>query len=66
MKYKYSFHSESFVLTLPTNADIDFDKLKNKNIPLTIIDQETGKQIWINLEKLVYMEKEVQDEENGS
>ena len=65
MKYKYSFHTkdEAFTLTLTTNADINFDKIKNKEIPLAIIDRETGRQVWINLQEIVYMEKEVNEVE---
>lgn len=68
MKYKYIFHTkdEKFAITLTSNADINFDKIKNKDIPLSIIDPETGRQVWVNLQEIVYIEKEVQDEENGS
>ena len=68
MKYKYIFHTKdvAYTITLTSNADINFDKIKNKEIPLAIIDTETGRQVWVNLQEIVYMEKKVQDEENGS
>lgn len=68
MKYKYIFHTKdvAYTITLTSNADINFDKIKNKEIPLAIIDPETGRQVWVNLQEIVYMEKKVQDEENGS
>ena len=64
MKYKYSFHTKdvAYTITLTSNADINFFELKNKEIPLTIIDRETGSQVWINLQEIVYMEKEVKND----
>ncbi len=66
MKYKYIFHTKdvAYTITLTTNANINFDKIKNKEIPLAIIDRETGKQVWVNLQEIVYIEKEVNEVQN--
>lgn len=65
MKYKYIFHTKdvAYTITFTSNADINFFELKNKEIPLAIIDPKTGRQVWVNLQEIVYMEKEVQKED---
>lgn len=65
MKYKYEFLTKdvAHTITLTSNADINFDKIKNKEIPLTIVDPETGRQVWVNLQEIVYMEKEINEVE---
>ena len=66
MKYKYKFHTKdvAYTITFTSDADINFNKITNKEIPLSIIDPETGRQVWINLQEIVYMEKEVNEVQN--
>lgn len=66
MKYKYEFLAKdvAHTITLTSNADINFDKIKNKDIPLAIVDPETGRQVWVNLQEIVCMEKEINEVQN--